>query len=178
VTEPTAFVSSVPGIYAGLLKLVREAAEEQSKPVSVFPGALAQFEPARYIIVGPIKGPRYDWHAIPIQLAEEYEIQGKASYFTGETPPATEPARAAELAAEVMAQTFELFGECVAGPAIANRNQPTFGTTGPSAQVMFPIQADYTAGLDIIAGQPGGWGGVIDWALTFKAIISPSPQLG
>ena len=33
------------------------------------------------------------------------------------------------------------------------------------------------AGLDVIAGQPGGWGGVIDWALTFKAIITPSPQL-
>jgi hypothetical protein len=173
VTEPTAFVSSVPGIYAALLKLIREAAEEQSKPVSVFPAALAQFEPARYIIVGPIKGPRYDWHAIPIQLAEEYEIQGKATVFSGDSPATNE-----ELAAEVMAQTFALFGECVAGPAIANRDQPTFGTTGPSAQVMFPIQADYTAGLDIIAGQPGGWGGVIDWALTFKAIISPSPQLG
>lgn len=172
------FASSVPGIYGGLLNLVREAAEEQSKPVSVFPDLLAQFEPARYIIVGPVKGPRYEIESIPIQLAEEYEIHGKATVFTGDTPPAAEPARAAELASEVMAQTFALLGECVFGPAIANRDAPTFGTAGPNAQIMFPIAAEYESGLDIIAGQPGGWGGVIDWALTFKAIITPAPQLG
>lgn len=172
MTEPTAFVSSVPGIYEGLLKLIREAAEEQSQPVSVFPAALAQFEPARYIIVGPIKGPRYDIHALPIQLEELYEIQGKATVFSGESPAANK-----DLAAEILTQTFDLLGACVMGPAIANRDAPTFGTSGPNAQVMFPIAADYEAGLDIIAGQPGGWGGVIDWALTFKAIITPSPQL-
>jgi hypothetical protein len=167
------FVSSVPGIYEGLLKLIREAAAEQSQPVSVFPAALAQFEPARYIIVGGIKGPRYDWHAIPLQLAEEYEIQGKVTVFSGDSAATNQ-----SLAAEVMAQTFALFGECVAGPAIANRDAPTFGTSGPNAQVMFPVQAEYDAGLDIMAGQPSGWGGVIDWALTLKAIITPSPQLG
>ena len=172
------FVSSVPGIYEGLLKLIREAAAEQSQPVSVFPAALAQFEPARYIIVGPVKGPQYEVEALPIQLAETYEIQGKATVFSGETPPATEPARAAELASEVLTQTFSLLGACVFSPAIANRDSPTFGTTGPSAQIMFPIQADYEAGLDIIGGQPGGWGGIIDWALTFKAIITPTPQFG
>jgi len=167
------FVSSVPGIYEGLLKLIREAAGEQSRPVGVFPAALAQFEPARYIIVGPVKGPQYEIEALPIQLAETYEIQGKATVFSGESP-ATSP----ELAAEVLTQTFGLLGACVFGPAIANRDSPTFGTTGPSAQIMFPIQADYEAGLDIIDGQPGGWGGVIDWAITFKAIITPTPQFG
>jgi hypothetical protein len=168
-----AFVSSVPGIYEGLLKLVREAAAEQSSPqVSVFPAELAQYEPQAYIIVGPIKGPRYDWHAIPLQLTEEYEIQGKVTVFSGDSAATNE-----SLAAEVLTQTFALFGECVAGPAIANRDAPTFGTSGPNAQVMFPVQADYTAGLDIMAGQPSGWGGVIDWALTFKAIINPAPYL-
>jgi hypothetical protein len=166
----SSFVSSVPGIYEGLLKLIREAVAEQSQPVGVFPAALAQFEPARYIIVGPIKGPRYDWHAHPIQLQETYEIQGKATVFSGDSPATNEA-----LAAEILTQCFDLFGECVAGPAIANRDAPTFGTSGPNAQVMFPVQADYTAGLDIMAGQPGGWGGIIDWALTFKAIINPSP---
>lgn len=172
MTEPS-FVSSVPGIYEGLLKLIREAAEEQSQPVSVFPAALAQFEPARYIIVGPIKGPRYDWHAIPLQLEETYEIQGKATVFSGDSAATNQT-----LAAEVLTETFELLGACVMGPAIANRDAPTFGTSGPNAQVMFPIEANYEAGLDVIAGQPGGWGGVIDWALTFKAIITPSPQFG
>lgn len=172
------FPSSVPGIYGGLLKIIREAAEEQSKPVSVFPFMLAEFEPARYVIVGPIKGPRYEIESIPIQLAEEYEIHGKATVFSGDTPPATDPARGAELADEVLTETFQVLEACVMGPAIANRDSPTFGTAGPSAQIMFPIQAEYDAGLDIIAGQPGGWGGVIDWALTFKAIITPTPQLG
>jgi hypothetical protein len=171
MTEPT-FTSSVPGIYEGLLRLIREAAEEQSQPVSVFELLLAQFEPARYIILGPIKGPTYDWHAHPIQLEEVYEIHGKATVFTGESPLESKT-----VASEVMTQTFALLSECVIGPAIANRDAPTFGTTGPAAQVMFPVQADYNAGLDLIAGQPGGWGGVIDWALTFKAIITPSPQL-
>jgi len=171
MSEPT-FISSVPGIYEGLLKLIREAAAEQSQPVSVFPAALAQFEPARYIIVGPIKGPRYDWHAHPIQLEEDYEIQGKATVFSGESAATNQT-----LAAEVLTQTFEVLEKCVMGPAIANRDAPTFGTSGPNAQVMFPIQADYEAGLDIMAGQPSGWGGVIDWALTFKAIINPAPYL-
>lgn len=167
------FVSSVPGIYEALLGLIREAAKEQSEPVSVFPDLLAQFEPQRYIIVGPVSGPRYNIHAIPLQLEETYEIRGKATVFSGESA-ATNPV----LAAEVLAQTFTLLGECVLGPAIANRDAPTFGTTGPSAQVMFPVEADYSAGPDILAGQPSGWGGVIDWALSFKAIITPSPQFG
>ena len=172
MTEPS-FVSSVPGIYEGLLKLIRAAAEEQSEPVSVFPDVLAQFEPARYIIVGPVKGPQYEIESIPIQLSETYEIHGKATVFTGDNP-ATNP----RLAGEVLTQTFELLGACVMGPAIANRDAPTFGTSGPSAQIMYPIDADYEAGLDVIAGQPGGWGGVIDWALTFRAIINPSPLFG
>ena len=167
------FVSSVPGIYNGLMKLIREAAAEQSRPVSVFPKVLPQFEPAAYILVGPIKGPRYDIRALPIQLEETYEICGKATVFTGESPVENE-----DLASEVLAQTFELLGNCVMGPAIANRDAPTFGTSGPNAQMMFPVDADYEDGLDIMGGQPAGWGGVIDWALTFKAIISPSPQFG
>lgn len=166
------FVSSVPGIYENLLRLIREAAEEQSQPVSVFPFELAQYEPARYIIVGPVRGPRYEVEALPLQLAETYEIEGKATVFTGDSA-AMNPG----LAAEVLTQTFALLGECVMGPAIANRSAPTFGTTGPAAQIMFPVQADYQAGVDVIGGQPGGWGGVIDWALTFKAIISPAPAL-
>ena len=166
-----AFVSSVPGIYEGLLALIREAAEEQSNPlVSVFPFELAQYEPQAYILVGPIKGPRYDWHAHPSQLEETYEIQGRVTVFSGDSPD-TNPT----LATEILTQCFAILGSCVMGPAIANRDAPTFGTSGPNAQVMFPIGADYEAGLEIIAGQPGGWGGVIDWALTFKAIINPSP---
>lgn len=166
------FTSSVPGIFEALERLIREAAAEQSKPVSVFPEELAQFEPDRYIIVGPMRGPRYEWHAIPIQLEETYEIKGKATVFSGESA-----ATSTTLAAEVRTQTFELLERCVFGPVIANRGAPTFGTTGPSAQVMFPLEADYQAGLDVMGGQPSGWGGVIDWALTFKAIITPAPQL-
>jgi hypothetical protein len=164
------FVSSVPGIYEALERLVREAAAEQSKPVSVFPDLLAQFEPERYIIFGPVRGPRYDWHAHPIQLEETYEICGKVTIFSGESA-----ATNTSLASEVLTECFALLGECVMAPALLNRDAPTFGTSGPSAQVMFPVQAEYQAGLDIIGGQPGGWGGVIDWALTFKAIISPAP---
>lgn len=167
------FTSSVPGIYEGLLKLVREAAEEQSKPVSVFPVLLGQFEPKRYIIVGGIKeGPDYEWHAHPLQLEELYQIEGKVTVFSGDSA-ATNPA----LAAEVLAQCFALLGECVLGPALANRDAPTFGTSGPSAQIMIPIRASYDSGTDLIAGQPAGYGGVIDWAITFKAIINPAPYL-
>jgi hypothetical protein len=167
-----AFTSSVPGIYEALLALIRKTASEQSPEPSVFEFELAQWEPGAYVIVGPIRGPRYDWHAFPLQLEEEYEIQGKATVFSGDSPATNQT-----VAAEILTQTFELVSSCVMEPAIANRDSPTFGTSGPSAQVMFPVSASYSSGVEVIGGQPGGWGGVIDWALTFKAIITPSPQL-
>lgn len=171
MSEP-AFASSVPGIYEGLLKLIREAAEEQSKPVSVFPFELAQFEPARYVIVGEIKGPEYEWESIPMQMRETYDILGKATVFSGDSA-ATNPT----LATEILSETFALLLGCVWTPALANRGYPTFGVTTPPVQIVLPLEAKYDAGLDVIAGQPGGWGGVIEWGLHFEVILNPTPAL-
>jgi hypothetical protein len=166
------FTSSVPGIYEGLLNLIRKAAAEQSKPVSVFEFELAQYEPAAYVIVGPIKGPQYEWESIPLQMREVFDIHGKATVFTGENP-GTNPT----VAVEVLTQTFAAFQSCVMTPALENRGAPTFGTSGPAAQIVLPLEASYEAGLDVIAGQPGGWGGVVEWAIHFEAVLNPVPYL-
>jgi hypothetical protein len=168
----SSFVSSVPGIYSGLLELIRKAAEEQSKTVSVFEFELAQYEPAAYVIVGPIKGPRYEWESIPLQMREVFDICGKATVFSGDSPGTN-----TAVAVEVLTETFAAFQSCVMTPALENRGAPTFGTAGPSAQIVLPLEANYDAGLDIIAGQPGGWGGVIEWALHFEAVLNPVPYL-
>jgi hypothetical protein len=165
------FTSSVPGIYEGLLALVREAAEEQPKPVSVLPFELAQYEPSRYVIVGPIKGPHYEWESIPMQMREVYDICGKATVFTG-SGGTTETT-----ATKVLSETFALLLNCVWTPALANRDYPTFGLKETTVQIMLPLEAKYDAGLDVIAGQPGGWGGVIEWGIHFEVVLNPTPAL-
>jgi hypothetical protein len=169
-----AFTSSVPGIYAGLLKLVREAAAEQSPEVAVFPFQLAKYMPAIYVIVGKIVGPRYEVEAIPLQLREVFDITGKVIVYKGETPTAEENNSLAE---DALTEAFATFIACVMTPALAHRGAPTFGTSGPSAQKVEPTEARHEAGSGIIEGAAGGWLSVIDWGFHFESILNPVPAL-
>jgi hypothetical protein len=173
VSEPT-FTSSVPGIYTGLLKLVREAGAEQSQEVAVFPFELNQYKPGSYVILGPLKGPTYEWEAIPLQVREIFDITGKAIVYKGETPTAEENQ---QLATEALTEVFSVMVNCLMTPALANRGAPTFGTSGPSAQITVPLEARHEAGPGIIEGTTGGWMSVIDWGIHFESILNPVPAL-
>jgi hypothetical protein len=162
-------VSSVPGIYTALVGLVKGAAEEQPEVVSVFDFALGQLVPARYITVEGIEGPRYEWEAIPLQMREVYDIHGKVTVFSGDSP-ATNP----RLALQVLTETFGLFQSCVMTPALEKRGAPTFGTDGPSAQIVLPLEASYDAAPGSMDGGPSGWSGVITWSFHFEAVITPA----
>ena len=164
------FASSVPGLYGGLLGLIKEAASEQPVEPTVTEFELGQYEPASYVIVGPIAGPTYDWESVPMQMREIFDIHGKATVFTGESP-----ANTPSVALEVLEDTFALLQACVMGPAIEHRTYPTFGWKGAAVQIMLPLESRYEGGLEIIGNQPGGWGGVIDWGIHFEVVLNPVP---
>lgn len=169
-----AFVSSVPGIYSGLLKLIREAATEQSEDIVVFPFELAQYEPRTYVIVGPIAGPRYEWEAIPLQIREVFDITGKVIVYRGETPSAEGNVSLAE---EALTEAFTTMVACVMTPALAGRGAPTYGTEGPNAQITVPIEAAHEAGPGIVEGTGSGWQSVITWGMHYEAVLNPVPAL-
>lgn len=160
-------VSSVPGIYEALLKLIEEAASEKPN-VYVFPWELKQYEPATYIIVGGIKGPRFEWHAIPFQQEEHYEIHGKVSVFVGE-----QDSPDVKLAVNAMNEVWSVFDSCVMSQVVSNRTAPFLKTTGPTPQIMLPQEAEFTAGVGVIANGPGGWVANIDWSFEFATILTP-----
>jgi hypothetical protein len=165
----TDVVSSVPGIYKALFSLIEKAAGEQESAPAVFPWELKQYEPRSYIVVSGIKGPRFEWHAIPYQQEEHYSIFGKVSVFTGEAQtPNTEVAVAA------MEEVWSLFNACVMTPVVSNVKAPFLGTTGPTPQIMLPEEADFNAGVGIIANGPAGWQANIDWSFSFAAILTPA----
>lgn len=165
----TDIVSSVPGIYEALAKLVTEAGNEQSPPVPVFDFEIGQYEPARYITIHEIGGPRYDWEAIPYQQRELYEIHGLTTVFTGDSPT-TNP----KVATEVLTETFNLHQACVMTVVVSNRKAPFLGTTGPTPQIMLPEEAHYEAGPGVMDGAPSGWVGKLNWSFHFEAILTPA----
>lgn len=170
----SAFTSSVPGIYAGLLKLIREAADEQSQEVAVFPFELEEYKPAVYVVVGKIEGPRYEWEAIPLQMREVFDITGKVIVYRGETPSGE---RNLALAEEAITETFDTMMSCVMTPTLAHRGAPTFKTTGPSAQIVLPLESSHEAGPGVLEEQPAGWMSTITWGFHFEAILNPVPAL-
>lgn len=172
MTDQT-FISSVPGIYTALFGLVKEAAEEQANPqVTVLPFELAQYEPAAYIIVSGIKGPRYEWESFEPFFAqkEEYEIHGFVSVFVGESG-----AMRPEVATDAISDTFAIFQQCVMASVVSNRNEPMLGTTGPSPYLMLPQETSFDAGVGLIDGGPGGWATKLEWSFRFEALLNVEP---
>jgi hypothetical protein len=163
-------VSSAPGIFDALLKLVRAAAAEQSPPVSVFPFELGQYEPAAYVMLSKIENHVFEWESIGVFAQKErYEIQGKTTVFSGDSA-VTNPT----LATTILAETYALFQACVMTPAMSNRNMPILNTEGPTPYLMLPGFARYDAAPGNIGGGTGGWCGVLDWSLRFEAIVIPA----
>jgi hypothetical protein len=168
--ESGTLVSSVPGVFTALLNLIRTVAEEQSPSIAVFPFELGQYEPASYVMLSEIKGPRYEWESIGNYAQREiYDITGKATVFSGDSA-----ATNATLAVTVLEETFALFQTCVMTPVITNRDMPTFGTAGPTPFLVLPLESAYTAGPGNIGGGQGGWCGVIEWGFHFEAVLTPS----
>ena len=163
-------VSSVPGVYAALLKLAQEAGGEQEEPVMVFPFELAEYEPASYVLISGIKGPRYEWESIgDFAQKELYEIHGKATVFSGD-----DVGNNPGLAIDVMTETFALFQTCVMTPVMSNRDMPILGTTGPTPYLILPEDTEYTAGPGTMAGGSAGWSGELEWSFHFEAILTPA----
>jgi hypothetical protein len=166
-------ISSVPGIYTALLGLVTEAAEEEANPqVTVFPFELDQYEPAAYIVLSEIRGPRYEWESFEPFFAQKefYSIHGKVIVFTGDSGTIRP-----EVVTNALVSTFDIFQQCVMSPIMSNRNEPMLGTTGPSPYLMLPEETSYEAGVGKIAGTPGGWDSILDWAFRFEALLTVEP---
>jgi len=162
-------ISSAPGIYAAFLKLVGEAAAGQATPVSVFPFELSQYEPKSYIILSKIENHQFEWKSIGVFAQKErYEIVGKTTVFTGDSPAVNQ-----KLATKVLAETYALFQACVMTPAMSNRNMPILDTEGPTPYLMLPSYARYDAAPGEMGGGPAGWCGVLDWGFSFEAILTP-----
>lgn len=164
------FISSVPGVFTALDKLVREAAEAQSPEVSVFPFAIGEYVPGRYITIRDIQGPVYEWeHIGSFTQKETYTIGGDVVVFTGDAPT-TRP----NVAIEVLAEAFALLQSCVMTPAFSNRTIPILKTQGPTPNLMLPRECKYTGGPGSIKGAAAGWAGVLEWSFHFEALIKPS----
>lgn len=162
--------SSVPGVYAALIGLVEEAAGEQSEPIAVFPFELKQYEPATYILLGGIKGPRYEWESIGYySQTEKYEIHGKVATFTGASGEKA-------IAVAAIANTYAAFNACVMSPVISNRNEPILGTEGPSPYLVLPDEAQFSAGVGLIDNGPAGWQTTLDWSFHFEAYLTPAEE--
>jgi hypothetical protein len=160
--------SSVPGIYTAFYSLVSAAANEETQ-VAVMPFELAQYEPAAYIVIGGIKGPRYEWESIGYYAQKEiYTIFGFVSVFLGGATPT-----APETVAASVAETFGIFERCVMQQVITNRDEPILGTTGPSPYLVLPEEVDFAAGVGLIDGGPGGWQTQLDWVFRFEALLTP-----
>ena len=165
------FVSSVPGIHSALLGLIGTAAAAQPAPQpSVFDFALAQYEPAAYVVVESIDDLRYEWESIgSFAQKETYSISGFVTVFTGDTL-----ANQAGVTTTVLAQTQALLQACVLTPVFSNRTMPLLGTAGPSPYVMLPGRFAYSFGPGEMADGPAGWAGRIDWSFDFEAVITPA----
>ncbi|HEY1690064.1 MAG TPA: hypothetical protein VGF95_14510 [Solirubrobacteraceae bacterium] len=163
-------VSSVPGIVKAFLGLTKTAAEEQEPTVPVFAFQLGQYEPAGFVILERVVGPRFAWETIgAFSQREVYELQGKATVFSGDSP-ATNPA----LFEQVMTETYALFQAVVMTPVMSNRTMPILGTEGPSPFEMLPQEAHYEAGPAEMAGGQAGFYGQVEWAFQFSALLTPA----
>lgn len=164
------FVSSAPGIYIAMLGLLQDAGAAQSPPVQVFPFELGQYEPGSYITVHAIENHVWEMETISYSGKEHYDISGIATVFTGEGV-----ADSPTVGTDILTATYDLFNTVVMTTLITNRNEPTFGTTGPSPYQPIPGFTRYTAGPGRTKdGQPWGWMGVIDWSWHFDAYIVPA----
>lgn len=158
--------SSVPGIYEAMFNVIGEAAGEQEREVRVFPYELKQYEPAAYVLIKDIKGPRYEWESIGYYAQREiYSIHGRVSLFSGDAGIA--------VAIKAMKETFAVFTACVMNPIISGRDEPMLGTTGPSPQILLPEDAEFNAGVGIVGTGPGGWETTLDWGFHFEAVLTP-----
>lgn len=168
--------SSVPGIYERFVELVAEACQEQEKQTAFFDFALAQYEPAQYVIVTGIEGPDYEWEGIgTYEQREHYDIRGFCTIFTGDAPVTNEGIPTG-VAVRVMKETFELFSETVMAPMFTHgRNMPILGTEGPSPYLMLPRAVGYGAGPGEVDGQAVGWESQLNFAIKFSAILTPGP---
>jgi hypothetical protein len=165
----TDLVSSAPGIYSALLKLVEQAAAEQSPKVPVFAYEVGQWEPQTYLTVHAIEHHEWEIESIPYQFNEKYEVVGCATVFSGSSPFTTPT-----VGVTVMNETFNLFNACVMTQIVSHRTAPFLETTGPTPQIMLPTQTDYTAGPGRMEGGPAGWCGEMTWRVFFEAIITPA----
>lgn len=164
------FVSSAPGIYVALLGLIQEAGAAQFPAVDVEAFALGQYEPGDYVEVLQIENHVWEMETISYSGKEHYDIAGIATHFTG-----TGIKDSATVGTDVLSATYDLFNTIVMSTLITNRNEPTFGTTGPSPYQAIPGFTRYTGGQGMNkAGQPWGFMGVIEWSWHFDAYIVPA----
>ncbi len=163
-------ISSVPGIYTALFNLISAAAAQQATPVQVYPFEVGVNEPAQYIQLHKIIGPRYEWESIGFfQQKELYEIVGMVSVFSG-TSPGEDPT----IAVEQLQTAFALLQSCVMTPVFSNRTMPLLGTTGPSPLSVLPTVADVDASPGDISGVPTGWQTDITFGFSFEAVLTPA----
>lgn len=164
------FLSSAPGIYTAMLGLIQAAGSTQNPPVDVEAFALGQYEPGSYVEILQIENHIWDMETITYSGKEHYDITGIATVFTG-----TGIKDSPTVGTDILAETYDLFNEIVMSTLITNRNEPTFGTTGPTPYQAIPGYSRYTGGPGRNQqGQPFGFMGVIEWSWHFDAYISPS----
>lgn len=162
-------VSSVPATFSSLLSLIQEAGDTQSPAVPVFGFALAQAEPASYVLLNGVENHNY----MPETLGnfgqqETYDITGIASVFSGSASP-DDPT----VTTDVMTETYALFEAVVMAPVVTNRLTIAPGGIGQPWRVL-PGPVRYSSGPGIVGGGTGGWAGLIEFTFHFAAQIFPS----
>ena len=162
-------VSTAPAVYTALLGLVQTAAAAQNPAPAVFAFELGQYEPGSYVTVHAIENQRWDPETIgSFSQIEEYEVCGCATVFSGDSP-ATNPS----VASTVLNATYSLFQSCVMTPAMSNRTMPILGGP-PNVTRMLPAFTRYTGAPGNIGGAQGGWVGIVEWAFSFQAYVTPA----
>ncbi|GAC1530908.1 MAG: hypothetical protein NVS3B1_23610 [Marmoricola sp.] len=162
-------VSTVPGVYNALFKLVAAAGKAQNPSVSVFSFELGQFEPGSYVTVHGVENHDWEWETIgAFSQKEHYDITGTATVFSGDSP-----ATDVNVASTVLSQTYSLFQNLVMIPIMSNRTMPILGGP-PNVYSMLPGHTRYTAEPGNIGGGASGWVGIIEFSFHFDALCTPA----
>lgn len=164
----TMLVSSAPATFSTLLGLLQTAGAAQSPAVPVFSFALNQYEPAAYVLLQGIANQRMVPSRSDYGHTESFSITGIATVFSGDATPDDPTATT-----DVMTATYDLYNNVVMGPVVDNRFTLAPGSPGLPWSVT-PGKSQYDGSPGSIAGEQGGFCGVITFSVDFKAIIYPS----